>query len=287
MSKTTTRLKTTLTVFNRMLMHMAIEENGVTLPAFSKTDIEPHWIQFYKFSQQEIELLMTQAILRLSDEPDDIDSIKQLIEEISSNPESFYDFIIDEEKTKEAESKYLEQFNSLNEDEQTKKIQEQQLLFHLAMALFFNYVSVMKFSLTIKDLLYTKEKPSHRDIYNAVSVDKCLIFHETVQKEIAKQQFDGNDIFFQSLSRSLAQTKFKSDRKVPRVYYAYSILEHEGYIIDGKANPKKCTAEQLLDVIKDSGFYHPRTPTCNINKFREQLKNWYLDKKHRINNPPN
>lgn len=270
-----------------MLMHMEIEENGVTLSAFSKTNIEPHWLKLYKFTPQEIEVLMVQAILRLNDEPDDIQSIKEFVEAINSNPEEFYKYINDEQQLKKDEAQYLKNFNQMDEKEQTKKIQDQELLFHLAAALSYNYISIMMYSLTIKDLIIAKDKPSHRDIYDAVKVDKCLIFHEKVQKEITKQQFDGNEIFFQSLSKSLAHTKFKSDRKIPRAYYAYSILEHEGYIIEGKANPEKCTTEQLLDIIKDSGFYYPKTPTHNINKFREQLKNWYLDKKHRTNNPPN
>lgn len=281
------KLKTNLTVFNRILMHLEFEENGIKLPAFSKTNIQPHWIHFYQCTQQQIEILMTKAILRLNDIPDDIESAKAFAEEIISDPEGFYEQVMDDELTKEAGSEYLDKFNSLDEKEQTKKIEDQALLFHLAMALSYNYISLMMHSLTIKDLLIDKPKPTHRDIYDAVKVDKCLIFHEKVQKEIAKQQFDGNDIFFQSLSKALAHTKFKSDRKIPRVYYAYAILEHEGYIIEGKANPDKCTTEQLLDIIKDSGFYYPKSPTNNVNKFREKLKEWFLDKKHRIHNPPN
>jgi len=281
------RLKTNLTVFNRMLMHMEIEENGVTLPAFSKTNIKPDWIHFYRFTPQQIEFLMIKTILRLNDEPDDIQSIKAFAESISEDPETFFKKLDDEELNKQEEANFLEKFNQLDEKEQTKKIEDQMLLFHLIMALSYNYISVMMHSLTIKDLLIDKPKPTHRDIYDSVKVDKCLIFHEKVQKEIAKQQLDGNEVFFQSLSRSLSHTKFKCDRKVPRVYYAFSILEYDGYITEGKANPKKCTADELLDIIKDAGFYLPKSPTNNINKFREQLKKWHLDKKRRKNNPSN
>lgn len=280
------KLKTNLKVFNSMLMHMEIEENGVTLPAFSRTDIKPDWIHFYRFSPQQIEILMIKAILRLNDEPDDIDSIKAFAEAISEDPESYFQAIHDEEQNRQEDEMFLEKFNQLDEAEQTKKIEDQLLLFNLIMALTFNYISIMMHSMTIKDLIIDKKKPSHRDIYDAIKVDKCLIFHEKVQKEITKQQFDGNDLFFQSLSRSLAHTKFKSDRKTPRAYYAYSILELEGYIIDGKPNKEKCSADDLLDLIKDCGFYYPKTPTNNINKFRDKLKVWHLSRKRRIYSSP-
>lgn len=277
------KLQTNLTVFNRILMHLEFEENGVKLPAFSKTNIKAHWIHFYRFSPQEIEILMARSILRLSGEPDDIESIKNFAESISSDPEAFYSELMNEDCKKEQEAKYLEEFNSLDQEQQTKVLEEQIVLFSLAMALSFNYISVMMFSLTLKELLFSKTRPSHQDIYNAVKVDKCLLFHEKIQQEITKAQFDGDDIFFHKLATSVNHLKFKTDRKTPRAYYAYAILENEGYIVNGHI--KKCTASELLDIINKAGFYYPNEATNSEKKFKSRLKKYYEDKKYRL--PPN
>lgn len=274
------KLQTNLSVFNRILMHLEFQENGVKLPAFSKTDIKPYWIHFYKLSPQEIEILMAQTILRLNGEPDDIEAIKNFAESISSDPEAFYAEFINDDFTKDQEAEYLNEFNSLDDDEQTKVLEDQILLFSLAMALSFNYISVMMFSLTLKELLFSKTRPSHQDIYSAVKVDKCLLFHEKVQQEITKAQFDGDDIFFHKLASSVNHLKFKTDRKTPRAYYAYSILEHEGYIVDGHI--QKCTAKELLDIINKAGFYHPNEPTNSEKKFKSRLKKYYEYKKYRL-----
>jgi len=274
------KLQTNLTVFNRILMHLEFEENGVKLPAFSKTNIKPHWIHFYRFSTQEIEILMAQALLRLNGEPDDIESIKNFSESISSDPEAFCSELMNDNFTKEQEAEYLEEFNSLDEQDQTKFIEDQALLFSLAMALSFNYISVMMFSLTLKELLFSKNRPSHQDIYSAVKVDKCLLFHEKIQAEITKAQFDGDDIFFHKLASSVNHLKFKTDRKKPRAYYAYAILENEGYIADGHI--QKCTASELLDIISKAGFYYPNEATNSEKKFKARIKKYYEDKKYRL-----
>lgn len=277
------KLQTNLTIFNKILMHLESIENGVKLPAFSKTNIDPDWIHFYRFSPQEIEILIAQAILRLNNKPDDIDSIKEFAESINSNPEAFYEGFMNDELIKESEEEYLENFNNLEEKEQTKKIEDQNLLFCLAMALSYNYISVMMHSLTVKELLFSKKRPSHQDIYNAVKVDKCLLFHEIIQKEITKAQFDGDDIFFHKLASSVNHLKFKTDRKTPRAYYAYAILESEGYITEGRV--QKCTASELLDIINKAGFYFPNDTTHSDKKFKARLKKYYDDKKFRL--PPN
>lgn len=180
-------------------------------------------------------------------------------------------------------NEYLQKYNSLDEEQQREKIEEQALSFQLCMALSFNYISVMMHGLSVHELLFSAPKPSLRDIYNAVKVDKCVLFHEKVQKEIAKQQFDGNTIFFESLSKSVQHVKFKTDKKIPRVYYALSLLERGQYIVDGKVNNEKCTADQLMDIIYQAGFYYPKKPTANIKKFREMLRKYHEDRKHRLN----
>lgn len=277
------KLQTNLIVFNKFLMHMEFEENCITLPVFSKTNIRPDWIHFYKFTQGQIEFLSIQTLLRLIDEPADIQSIQEYLKEIENDPVAFFEEAIDKEKEKAFENDYLEKFNGLDEESQLQKIEDQTLLFQLCMALSFNYISVMMHGLSMHELLSSKPKPSLRDIYSAVKVDKCVLFHEKVQKEIAKQQFDGNTLFFESLSKSVHHVKFKTDKKIPRVYYALSLLEKEQYIIDGRVNNEKCTADQLMDIIFRAGFYHPKKPSANVKKFREMLKNYHDDRKHRLN----
>lgn len=283
-----TRLQTNLTILNKFLLHLEFEENGVTIPAFSKTDIDPYWINLYKFPSEQIEIMMIRVILRLNNQTDDNDSIKEFLHdfetEMTQDPDAFTNTLLKDEFLAETEHQKLNEFNR-SDDENQLEILDQALLFHLGMAMSFNYISIMMNSLTIYELLYSKNKPSVQDIYKAVKVDKCLLFHDKCQKEIAKQQFDGNDIFFGSLARSVQQVKFKTDRKVPRVFYAYAALEREGYIVKGKI--VNCTAEELLDVIKDSGFYFPNTPTNSVDKFRKHVKKYYLDKKYHTNNSPN
>jgi len=277
------KLQTNLTVLNQILMHLEFEENGITLPAFSKTNIEPHWLKLYKYTPQQLEYLIVHTMITRAGLPNDKDSVFEFLQEIENDPESYWNEIKDDNNLEKQEAEYLEHFNSMPEDERSKEIESQALIFHTAMALSFNYISIMISGFSIQELLFTKEKLGHQDIYNLVKADKCLIFHEKVHKEIAKQQFDGNTLFFDHLGRSLSHVKFKTDKKFPRVYFALSVLEKEGYIEEGRMVKGKYTAKELLNLLDDAGFYFPKKATANEDKFRQLVKKFHNDRKHRLN----
>ena len=279
------KLQTNLTILNRILLHLELEENGVTLPAFSKTNIEPIWIKLYNYTPSQLEYMILHTMITSAGLPNDKESIQEFVEEIEQNPEAFWSNLnlTDDSNLEKERAEYLDYFNSLQEDEKTKEIESSALMFHAAMALSFNYISIMISGFTIQELLFSKEKLSLQDIYNLVKADKCLIFHEKIAKEITKQQFDGNTLFFNRLGTALSHVKFKTDKKFPRVYYALSLLEREGYIADGKIVKGKATAKELLNLLDDAGFYYPKQATANEDKFRQLVKKYHDDRKHRLN----
>lgn len=256
-----------------------IRNGFVILPFSHKIITKPLWIDLY---QHDIDKLNQISCVQLynficSCDPNYKKTpVQELANELSELNSEDLDFTINEAEKKLAQQQFDDFDSERKEDVQLKLI----VLVHCIIAQFYNHLSQMINGRSLNNLLFSSKNISVHDAISAVKIDKSLISHDKVMHKIIDAQFNAGISTLKSIGNALSRPYFNKRVYYPKVYFAYYLLEVEGYFINGKFI--NITLKQVLDLLDNCNCFPIGARISSEEKLKRHIKQ-YLKHKPPIN----
>lgn len=279
------KIATTVALIKKLLPELDdllsyMESNGGWLPINDRfiQIIEQikisNWANYYldthKFKALLFTLFIDQESLHSSS---DVDEFR---ESVKADFTELLDIDIDKFVTPEAAAEVACILNSSDQEKKQELINQIAHFYLVFLTHIYNVLALMCHGRSICQLVTDAMSGDDIAFYNAVHIDRTVLFLPYFQQRITRAQLSREETFLRDLSYRLKTPILKSRIKHRKLWITFAMLDDEGLLV--------LPHDQLLDICEQIGVYGKEYGVEDVGHLRKRLADYRRYQCHRTSN---